>query len=455
MHPHKYCARKGAFALSLAAALLVCGSASQALTSSQTPPSATAAASIQPGPDLSYRPLSSNSPLQDLNFYLLTLLEGTPEARAALLVDPDLRAIRQDAARRAVGAARACEAAIEAAGQNRVAEGSNACTPEALRWTDAERARAAEAIGRIYDRSPAVRRLVAEHMRPSGRFQRDASLGDRALTILAWSEAQNNLDRIIRVYALGEQPRYADIDSVIYPVEGRYYQGFLGQLIREVARRANEDQPAYDLARAFALELMDANRRDDAVRQTALQERENAATLSRLSAIRWSDFPYAAILVPGYSPEIAYEPLNPAAKLRLRRGVDLYRAGKAPVIIVSGGTLRPIGTGFNESLEMKRFLVAHYGVPAEAILIDPVARHTTTNMRNAARLIFRIGAPAEMKSLVTGQVSYIGSEVFSARCRRDFGYVPYVLHDRLDFDTFEFTPVLASLHREATDPMDP
>ena len=90
-----------------------------------------------------------------------------------------------------------------------------------------------------------------------------------------------------------------------------------------------------------------------------------------------------------------------------------------------------------------------------AILIDPIARHTTSNMRNAARLIFSSGAPFGMKSLVTGQVSYIGSAGFAARNRRDYGYVPYVLHDRLDFDTYEFTPVPASLHREATDPMDP
>lgn len=405
--------------------------------------------------DLSYRPLSSPSGVQDLNFYLLTLLEQTPEALAALTADPELEAIRRAAAQRALAAAAACEASVEAAGQA-VAEGvPSACTVQVLRWTDEERARSAQAVGRLYDRAPAVRRLVVEHMRPSGRFHRDAALDDRALLVRAWTEAHEAIDRIIRVYALGEAPRYADIDSVIYPIDGKYYQGFLVQLVREVARRADRPGPAYDLARAFALELMDANRRDDVVHQTDLQTRENAATLARLSGVRWADFPYAAILVPGYSPEVAYEPLNPAAKLRIRRGVEHYRAGKAPVIIVSGGTLRPAGTPYNEALEMKRFLIAHHGIPADAILIDPVARHTTNNMRNAARLIFGSGAPLGMKSLVTGQVSYIGSPGFAARNQRDFGYVPYVLHDRIDFDTFEFTPVPASLHREATDPMDP
>ena len=367
--------------------------------------------------------------------------------------------LRQAVARRAVAAAAACEAAIEATGQAVAADTPPACSVQALRWTDAERAQAAQAAGRLFDRSAALRDLVRDHMRPSGRFQRDAALDDRALFLRAWTEAHEAIDRIIRVYALGEAPRYADIDSVIYPVEGAYYRGFLAQVVREVARRADRPgpapAPAYDLPLALALELMDANKRDDAVRQTDLQTRENAATLARLAGVRWADFPYAAILVPGYSPEVAYEPLNPAAKLRIRRGVEHFRAGEAPVIIVSGGTLRPAGTPYNEALEMKRFLVSHHGIPADAILIDPIARHTTSNMRNAARLIFSTGAPREMKALVTGQVSYIGSPGFAARNQRDYGYVPYVLHRRLDFDTYEFTPVPASLHREATDPMDP
>lgn len=407
--------------------------------------------------DLAYRPLAGPSPLQDLNFYLLTLLEQSPDALAALSSDSELEAIRLASAARAQAAAAACEVAIEAASQDRVVadEVAAACAPSALRWTDAERQAAAAAFGRVYDRTPAVRRLVGDHMRPSGRFQRDAALDDRTLMIAAWTQAQDAIDRIIRVYALGERPRYADIDSVIYPADGSYYRGIQAQLIRLVALDADRPGPAWGLARTYALELMDVNLRDDAVRQTAMQETENAPTLARLTGIRWDDYRYAAILVPGYSPEIAYEPLNPGAKFRLRYGVEHFRAGLAPVIIVSGGRLRPIGTEYTEALEMKRHLILRYGIPADAILIDPLARHTTTNMRNAARLIFRTGAPIGKKSLVTGQVSYIGHQSFADRCMNVFGYLPYVLHERIDFDTYEFTPVLTSLHREATDPMDP
>jgi uncharacterized SAM-binding protein YcdF (DUF218 family) len=40
---------------------------------------------------------------------------------------------------------------------------------------------------------------------------------------------------------------------------------------------------------------------------------------------------------------------------------------------------------------MKHDLIARLGIPAAAILVDPHARHTTTNMRNAARLLYRYG----------------------------------------------------------------
>ncbi len=38
---------------------------------------------------------------------------------------------------------------------------------------------------------------------------------------------------------------------------------------------------------------------------------------------------------------------------------------------------------------------------------------------------------------------------------RDQGYLPWTLLKRIDFTTLEFIPTLKSLHREATDPMNP
>ena len=407
--------------------------------------------------DLSYRPVHGPTPLQDQVFYLLTLIEQDPAAHAAFAADPVLGDIRAAIAARLKDAAHACEVTVEAvANQGSMPEDAIRCTPGAALRTDSETKQASDAAGRLFDSSSAVRKLVSEHMRPSGYFERYAALDDRALFVTAWDDAQAGIDRLIHVYGLGEAPRYPSIDGVIYPADDYYYRGFLADLIRDTNAHPNAPDMAYGQVLGLGLALMEANRRDDAVRQLALQEKENAATYARLRQIDWTAFPYAAVLAPGQSPEVAYEPLNPNAKLRIRKAVELFEAGKAPVIVVSGGRLRPTGTPYTEAQEMKRYIMEAYGIAEDCILIDALARHTTTNLRNTARLLFRVGAPADRKSLVAGeQVPYIVSDVFRERNMEELGYLPYTLHDRLAFDVLEFSPSLTSLHRDARDPMDP
>ncbi len=48
---------------------------------------------------------------------------------------------------------------------------------------------------------------------------------------------------------------------------------------------------------------------------------------------------------------------------------------------------------------MKKFLTSRFGIPPQAIIIDPHARHTTTNIRNADRLIIRYGIPLTKPSV--------------------------------------------------------
>jgi len=403
-----------------------------------------------------YRPIAGHSRVQDANFYLLTLIEQDPAARAAIAGDPALRDLARALRARAEAAAAACEAVLSAYFTGQTPDPSG-CDLNRLRWTAEETAAAAAAAGRAFDRSPALRALVDAQMRPSRFFARYEGESDREMFMRAWTDAHAAIDRIIRIYGAGETPdRFADIDSIIYPADGTYYRGLVANLIRAVAADPERVELAYDAPRDFALELMSANRRDDAVRQADIDDRENAAAAARLSTIDWRAYRYGAILVPGHSPEIAYEPLNPNAVLRLRTALAHYRAGLAPVIIVSGASLRPIGTTFTEALEMKRWLMREHNIPEDAILVDAVARHTTTNMRNAARLIAKHGIPFDRPSLVVGNsVPYIASDGFRERCLRELGYMPFTTGRRIDFDTLEFTPSPLAFHRDAHDPMDP
>jgi hypothetical protein len=139
-------------------------------------------------------------------------------------------------------------------------------------------------------------------------------------------------------------------------------------------------------------------------------------------------------------------------------GADRYKKGLAPFVIVSGGHVHPFQTAFCEAIEMKKYLMEMCSVPEEAIIIEPHARHTTTNFRNATRIMARQGIPTDKKSLCTTsifQADYIASNNFKEINLNYLKYTPFLSLKRLnDFD-IEFIPNLLSLQMDNLDPLDP
>lgn len=243
-----------------------------------------------------------------------------------------------------------------------------------------------------------------------------------------------------------------------YDPASESYRRLLGIMVAVLHEQRDELTAFYAPSLALARRLLDANRRDEAGRFEPMHEGENAAAVRRVASVRWADFPYTAIVVPGAGPDRDDVALDPWAKMRLELAVMRYRRGQAPFILVSGGYVHPNQTPFNEALEMKRALVRDFGVPAEAVIIDPHARHTTTNLRNAARLALRYGLPASSPMLITsdaGQSAYISSKEFHDRCLGEMGHLPGTLGRRLSAFDQEFTPSVRALHADPTDPLDP
>jgi DUF218 domain len=96
----------------------------------------------------------------------------------------------------------------------------------------------------------------------------------------------------------------------------------------------------------------------------------------------------------GFGPDRMGWDLSPQGRLRVEVAARRYKDGQAPLILVSGGYVHPNQTADCEALEMKKSLIDDYGVPADSIIVEPHARHTTTNLRNAARLMYRYGHDA-------------------------------------------------------------
>ena len=107
---------------------------------------------------------------------------------------------------------------------------------------------------------------------------------------------------------------------------------------------------------------------------------------------------------------------------------------------------------------MKKVLLAEYHLPEAAVLIDPHARHTTTNMRNAAREIFRDHLPMNKPALVVtdpAQTGYIAGQPFADRCLKELGYLPYQIVSRPSSTSLVFLPRIDSLQQDPLDPLDP
>ncbi len=97
-----------------------------------------------------------------------------------------------------------------------------------------------------------------------------------------------------------------------------------------------------------------------------------------------------AIVVLGGATKSAFPP-RPGVDLsesgdRVLYGAQLYREGKAPVVIASGGRINWRGGGPSESADMAEIMKT-LGVPTSAILQDPTSLNTHQNAVNVKKLM--------------------------------------------------------------------
>jgi len=278
------------------------------------------------------------------------------------------------------------------------------------------------------------------------------SLSDDGVAAQASRELRG-LNGVISVYGLGAAPHYPAIDGPDDPDGRRAAEAVM-------LGRATADDPAIalDPSLAFSIALLDVNNRDDTGALERLETETNAPAMARAKSIDWSRAPFTTLIVLGFGPEDAATPLSARSQVRVRLAAKRFAAGEAPFIIVSGGAVTPRGAKTVEAMEMRRALMERFGVPAEAILIDPFARHTTTNLRNAARLLAGLGAPAGREALIVTDAEHqaaIEGPEFAARNLRELGYQPGIIGRRAPFDAPTFKPSGAAARVDPADPLDP
>jgi DUF218 domain len=391
------------------------------------------------------KPLTLHAALQDKDFFLLSLLQANAEVRSALVADKALDQISAERQQFLTLALRTCK-------------GNAGCTLKALVWTEEEIRAISFALAQDYKNDPSLRKLVDGDLRSSGAYVLYQKESGEDLLVNAWEVCARGLNNIISVYGQGAAPRYPQIDSISLDVNSADFQQRIASLTSRISDEASTPELFFEPSLTAALQLLALNHRDEAARLEPMESSVNQAALRSIPAIRWSSYAYSVIVVPGAGPADPNVALSDAGRWRTALAAEEYHAGKAPFVLLSGGYVHPSQTQFAEAIEMKKALLHDYHVPEEAILVDPHARHTTTNMRNAAREIYRYNIPMSKPALVVSdpaQITYIEGQPFADRCMKELGYVPYQLVKRASDTSLVFLPMIDSLQQDPLDPLDP
>jgi len=396
--------------------------------------------------DANYNVIWGTSKVQDRNFYLLTLFEELENVSQVIATDAVFKSYLETSKARL----KAVSEASNPAAQNYA---------NALKFTTNEITSLSANFKSLVENSSVVHDMVEDHMGPSGAFQQFSEITNSYRIIqLAFVEAAEGINHIIDVYVAGQDPKYPEIDKVSFDVNSGEY---LSKLKTEVdaLNQANHTlffQPFLK----FALKAMGLNNRDEAGRYYPLIEGENKAAYEYIKTINWDDFEYALVLALGDGPNGPNDlpHISIGGMRNADQAVTLYQQGKAPLIVLSGGHVKPFQVAYSEGIEMKKYVMDTYNIPESRILVETQARHTTTNMRNTGRLIFRYGIPSDKKAVVTSSESHINtieSSNFNARSLREMNHIAAEVYTRVSNIYLEFTPKIEVLHLDSSDPLDP
>ena len=324
-----------------------------------------------------------------------------------------------------------------------------------------------EEIARIGDRlssiaSNPILSTFCQDLKKEGKYCVYNDLPDRDFLKAAWKQDAGGINLIIRVYGMGNKSRYK-IDAPDPTLETvPFYQDAVPRLvrpaIRENALEILRNGLFFSLPLEVAIEYLDINDRYEAADFEPMGQGINALSYAAVRKTKWKKYPYSAILILGSGPQADGEAISPKTRVRCVYAAELYRQGKAPFIMLSGGRAYPAMTKFSEAQEMKRYLMENCGIPEKALIAEPHARHTTTNLRNAARIMIENGCPMDKPALITStgdQLDDVQSEKFARRCQRDILMVPYRLGERTGNRTLEFWPLPCATHLNPLDPLDP
>lgn len=390
-----------------------------------------------------------SNPILTRNFYALAKIMDQNQASALLESKPALSAIRSQ---------------MIANFNNEIVK--NTVTVNSiglsLKFTDSQINSIIEDIGNSADET-SLKTIIDNHLKLSGAYQLYSDYTRKNYLKYAVRECLKGINQIIDVYTQNVVPLDAISDLGLYHATKDTYKAEYLSVLKAASLKLEfvEDKLVFEPSLKFALMLLKLNTREEAGAFEPLETGENLKAITYLKNIKWDDYPYASMLLLGDSPNSAGDDINlsKSAKIRVGYAVDNLKAGLVPVVIISGANVYPNLTPYFEAIEMKKYMMLTYDIDEKQIIVDPHGRHTTSNVRNAARIIFKYKIPNSKKSIIVGTSSHINTiadPAFAKRCNTYYGYMPGVLGSRVSPTTLEYTPDVKSLTMQpSVDPLDP
>lgn len=297
-----------------------------------------------------------------------------------------------------------------------------------------------------------------ENLRSSNNYANFNRLSDKEFIERSFLLCARALNHIIKIYGLGEPPQYAKIDSVAYDPTSDFFKYSVASWAELVHnKRSLEKQLFYQPSLDYAVSLLYMNHKDEAIRYDPLiKHNVKAKKYAKITDVE--DYDYSSIIVLGNGPENKLDRLTSLGKLNLQLGVIEFLKGNAPFIIVSGGHVHPFRSAYAEAIEMKKELINVYGIAEKHIIIDPYARHTTTNLRNATRLMLSYGISIQKPSLIVTNKyhsNYTYSNKFMKRSIEELGYKVGKIGKRISNTAIEFYPSELCMQQNPYEPLDP
>jgi DUF218 domain. len=330
------------------------------------------------------------------------------------------------------------------------------CYLHAFKWQDEEIEFLAEQLAGQLSHHQKLEQLVQSTLIPSmtyGLLQHETA---KSYFKKALQQDLKAMNYVVDVYAGGKKPNYPQIDSISFDVKRPAYLRLLDDVRQDILKDIPTSKTAFFMTMMTAVRLLEVNERWDAAQLEPLIELENKKAYEAVKSTDFASYPYSLLLTLGAGPEVYGQPISPGGMLRARMAARSYFEKLAPFIVLSGGKVHPYKTRFIEAIEMKKYLIEVMGVPEEAILIDPHARHTTTNLRNTARILLNYGFPKDKWAIVNSSKAHIDAvEKMGDRCMRELGYVPYSLGKRISDVIIEFKAKEEAYTIDPDEPLDP